>query len=128
MAALPDYDVSETKMVGNTGLLGENYAAEQLEKAGYMIVRRNYHSRFGEVDIIASNEKYLVFAEVKTRATSAMTHPAESVTATKQSKLRKTALIYLRNTKSPLQPRFDVFSIFTFKGQVVKFEWIENAF
>ena len=50
------------------GALGERLAAEHLERAGYRIVERNYRTRYGELDIVASGERCLVFCEVKTSA------------------------------------------------------------
>ena len=50
-----------------SGKIGEDYAAQFLTKKGYRVVARNYRSRFGEIDLIAENKEYIVFAEVKTR-------------------------------------------------------------
>ena len=49
------------------GPWGEALAAELLRRRGYHIVATNYRSRYGEIDIIAENAEYLVFAEVKRR-------------------------------------------------------------
>ena len=49
------------------GHLYETEAVRRLENSGYTILERNYNTRYGEIDIIASNEKYRVFAEVKER-------------------------------------------------------------
>ncbi len=46
------------------GVLGERFAAEHLARAGYVIVGRNYRTRFGELDLIAADERFLVFCEV----------------------------------------------------------------
>ena len=50
-----------------TGAWGEALAAEYLRKKHYKIVAAGYHSRFGEIDLIVSDRKYLVFVEVKLR-------------------------------------------------------------
>ena len=113
-----------------SGKIGEDYAAELLIKKGYLIIERNYHSRFGEVDIIAENDEYVVFAEVKTRDENFLVSPLEAVTVGKQRKILKTALLYLQSHKTELQPRFDVIGITT-KGDaftVKSVEHIENAF
>ena len=117
-------------MPNETGKLGEDYAAGLLLEKGYRILERNYHSRFGEIDIIAQNSEYLVFAEVKTREEHFSVSPLESVTAAKQKKLWKTALLYLQSHPTPLQPRFDVIGIVTEgEGFTVKSaEHIQNAF
>ena len=112
------------------GKLGEEYAAEILIKKGYKIIARNYHSRFGEIDIIAENNNYIVFVEVKTREKNYSVSPLEAVTAGKQNKIIKTALLCLQKNETSLQPRFDVIGIITeaknFK--VISVEHIENAF
>ena len=53
--------------IGESGKFGEDKAAEYLRKKGYGIIRRNFSCRFGEIDIIAENAGFLVFAEVKLR-------------------------------------------------------------
>lgn len=112
----------------STGRMGENYAAKWYEQAGFQILERNFHTRYGEVDIIAADKAYIVFVEVKTRAADGLTHPAESVTSQKRQKIIKTAQVYLQAHPSTFQPRFDVISVFTSKGLVIKMERIENAF
>ena len=54
-----------------TGRNGEMAAALFLKKKGYAIECMNYHSRFGEIDIIATDGSYTVFVEVKTRTQGA---------------------------------------------------------
>ena len=49
------------------GTWGEAIAAEVLRSRGFTVVEQNYRSRYGEIDIIAENREYLVFAEVKLR-------------------------------------------------------------
>jgi len=53
---------------GTRGAWGEDYAAVYLRRHGYRILTRNYSCRFGEIDIIASDQHYVVFVEVKLRA------------------------------------------------------------
>ncbi len=117
-------------MQNETGKLGEDYAAELLREKGYRILERNYHSRFGEIDIIAENSEYIVFAEVKTRDENFAVSPLEAVTKGKQKKLGKTALLYLQSHPTPLQPRFDVIAIVTAGGDftVKSADHIQNAF
>ncbi|MFQ6342743.1 YraN family protein [Campylobacter sp. VTCC 70190] len=47
------------------GILGENKACVFLKKQGFEIVKRNFHSKFGELDIIAKKDGILHFIEVK---------------------------------------------------------------
>lgn len=117
-------------MNNKSGPFGEQCAAEYLERKGFRILARNYHSRFGEIDIIAENSRYIIFAEVKTREKFAMVAPEEAVTPAKQTKIAKTALMYLRKNQTRLQPRFDVIGVVTSANgnQVRSIHHIENAF
>lgn len=117
-------------MRNDSGKAGEDYAANLLSEKGYQILVRNYHSRYGEVDIIAQNSDFLVFAEVKTREEHSMVSPLEAVTASKQRKICKTALVYLQSHPVSLQPRFDVIGLTTRRDscEIVSAEHIENAF
>ena len=116
-------------MDNHSGKTGETYVADWLEQRGCRILCRNYHSRFGEIDIIAQDGGYLLFVEVKTRGGHCLGVPQEAVTASKQRKLVLTAAQYLSEHDSGLQPRFDVATVRTDKaGQAVSAEYFENAF
>ena len=68
-------------MVQNTGRTGEEYTAQWLREQGFSIIAQNYHSRYGEIDIIAEDGEYIVFTEVKVRRRGSMVSPLEAVTA-----------------------------------------------
>lgn len=91
----------------------EALAAEYLEKAGYEILEKNYHDRYGEIDLIARDGGYLVFIEVKYRSDRRKGDPAEAVTARKQQHIRHTARYYLYTHRlgEDTACRFDVVSI-----------------
>ena len=99
-----------------TGAWGEALAAEYLRKKRYKIVASGYRSRFGEIDLIVSNRKYLVFVEVKLRKSSSFASAREYVDQRKQDKLRITASMYLSQNPTSLQPRFDVIEIYAPEG------------
>lgn len=99
-----------------TGAWGEAMAAEYLRKKKYSIVASGYRCRFGEIDLIASNKKYLVFVEVKLRKSNRFAQAAEYVDRYKQNKLRNTASLYLSEHPTGLQPRFDVIEIYAPEG------------
>ena len=110
---------------------GEQIALQHLLQKGYRLLRSNYISPYGEIDLIMYNDQYLVFVEVRMRANRDFGHPLETVTRTKQQRIRKTAQHYLmRNPKTTLQPRIDVVSIDAPGGgfKRVAVEHIENAF
>ena len=80
----------------NLGTRGEALAAAHLEGLGMCIARRNYRTRYGEVDLVAQEGDTLVFVEVKTRRGSSYGTPEESVTPRKLDHLAKTAAVYLQ--------------------------------
>lgn len=69
------------------GHWGENLAVEYLVEQGYSIVDRNLRTPYGEIDIIASQSNMFIFVEVKTRSTTNLGMPEESVTLKKQEHL-----------------------------------------
>lgn len=115
-------------MDNGTGRLGENHIAKLLESKGYHILKRNYHSRFGEIDIIAESDNYIVFVEVKTRKKDSMVAPFEAITPAKCQKIILTAGQYLADNTVTKQPRFDAAAVYTDKGVVIGEEYLENAF
>lgn len=98
------------------GAWGEATAAEYLRKKHYKILANGYHSRFGEIDLVARSGKYLVFVEVKLRKSATFAAAREYVDRRKQDKIRMTASIYLSENPSTLQPRFDVIEIYAPEG------------
>jgi len=113
------------------GPWGEALAAEYLRKKRYEIVACNYRCRFGEIDLIASNREYLVFAEVKLRASDRFAEAKEFVDARKQERIRSTAMLYLAEHETRLQPRFDVIEIYAPDGTATRRPAVthtENAF
>ncbi len=99
------------------GAVGELLAARYLRKHKYTLLAANYRTRFGEIDIIAANRKYIAFVEVKQRNSTAISTPQEAVTVEKQQKILRTAALYLQNHPTKLQPRFDVISVVMDDGE-----------
>ena len=98
------------------GAWGEALAAEYLRKKHYTILSTNYRTRLGEIDLVASNRRYLVFVEVKLRKNADFAMGREFVDARKRDKIRKTALLYLSSHPTELQPRFDIIEIYAPEG------------
>lgn len=115
-------------MDNSSGAAGEAFTAAYLEKRGFEILRRNFHSRFGEVDIVARDARYLVFVEVKTREKNSLVNPLEAVTVSKCRKIVRTAQIYLQQHPENLQPRFDVAAVTAVRGVPESIRYLENAF
>ena len=99
-----------------TGAWGEARAAEYLRRKKYELVAAGYRSRFGEIDLIVKDRKFLVFVEVKLRKSAAFARAAEYVDRQKQDRIRVTASIYLSQNPTRLQPRFDVIEIYAPEG------------
>lgn len=99
-----------------TGAWGEALAAEYLRKKRYHLEAANYRTRFGEIDLIAANRKFIVFVEVKLRKNADFAEAREFVDYRKQNRLRTTASLYLANHPTELQPRFDVIEIYAPDG------------
>ena len=99
-----------------SGAWGEALAAAYLRKKKYTLVAAGYRSRFGEIDLIVQNKKYLVFVEVKLRKNAEFAEAREYVGFAKQNRIRSTAAIYLSQNPTKLQPRFDVIEIYCPQG------------
>lgn len=114
-----------------TGAWGEALAAEYLRKKHYTVIAAGYRSRYGEIDLIVSNKKYLVFVEVKLRKSDHFAQAFEFVDQRKQNRIRTTASIYLSQNETDLQPRFDVIEIYAPDGISMtnpKINHLEDAF
>lgn len=112
------------------GKAGEDLAAAHLRQNNYRIIERNFRSKLGEIDIIASIGKTLIFCEVKTRLSTRYGYPFEAVTSRKQQTIRAVAELYLAMAKGLYEfdsIRFDVISILR-EGRSFKVEHITNAF
>jgi putative endonuclease len=99
-----------------TGAWGEAQAAEYLRKKHYTLVASGYRSRFGEIDLIVRNRKFLVFVEVKLRKNDSFAGASEFVDRRKQDRIRVTASLYLSRYPTNLQPRFDVIEVYAPQG------------
>ena len=117
------------------GNVGESAARKYLKKNGYKIVERNYVENGHEIDIIATNSKYICFVEVKTRTVSddsqdSKVRPAKAVTREKQKAIISAAMIYEAfHRHEGKKFRFDVAEVYLYQDKKVKkIEYIEGAF
>ena len=99
-----------------SGPWGEALAAEYLRKKGWRIEAMNYRTRLGEIDIIAADRHYVVFVEVKLRASDRFVRAGAYVTTAKQARIRTAASLWLAEHETQLQPRFDVIEIYAPEG------------
>lgn len=94
------------------GRAGELKAVEFIKKEGYEILHTNYKTHVGEIDIIAKDNKTIVFIEVKTRVDDSFGTPAQAVDGKKRFKYFKVATEYLiKNDLTEDLCRFDVVEI-----------------
>lgn len=114
-----------------TGTLGshaENLAHKYLLKQGLRSVTRNYHCRFGEIDLIMNDAEYLVFVEVRYRSSDAFGGALHSIDGRKQTRLRRAAQSYLMQYKMNDHPcRFDILCL-DGRADQPEIVWIKNAF
>lgn len=110
----------------------EHACCRYLQQQGLKLLARNYHGRRGELDLVMRDRNTVVFVEVRYRRNMAFGGALESITSTKQQKLRFTAEQYLQQETDLTNGRFDVVGM-TRKVQnngaeSYTFEWIKNAF
>ncbi len=118
-----------SKPANAAGRIAEDIAANYLAKQGLKLITRNFHSRFGEIDLIALQQDILVFIEVRYRKNERYLAVVETIDARKCRKLVATSEYYLlkHNAYQDYQCRYDVIAI---TGELDKplIEWIKNAF
>jgi putative endonuclease len=93
------------------GRAGEDLAVEAMERAGLIVISRNWRCSEGELDIVATDQlkQKVIFCEVKTRRGPGFGSPFESVTVAKRRKIRRLAQLWLQAHGTPWkQLRFDV--------------------
>ena len=88
------------------------------------------YTRFGEIDIIAENAQYVIFAEVKTRKNARYGPACEAVTPAKQAKIIVAAQAWLQEHPTEKQPRFDVIEVYGEENASIppRINHLENAF
>lgn len=115
-------------LTGIRGNLAEKMALKFLKKRSLRFIEKNYHCRYGEIDIIMQDKEYLVFVEVRYRKNDNFGGALASIDQRKQAKLRRSAEHYLIQHKRTDEPcRFDILCV---NGDLDKasFHWIDNAF
>lgn len=108
------------------GQQAERRACRYLRSQGLKIIGRNFHSRGGEIDIIATDHEYYIFVEVRMRANQRFGGALVSVDRAKQQRLIYTAYAYLEHQQinpAHIAIRFDIIA---FEGETI--HWVKNAF
>jgi len=109
------------------GKKGEKIAQSYLKKKGYRILATNYRFKKLEVDIICEKDDYLVVVEVKTRQSSYLAGPEDTVSKTKQKGIIKCANAYIIEYEIDMETRFDIISVLL-NNNTQDIEHIEGAF
>ena len=114
-----------------SGAWGEALAAEYLRKKHYKLLAAGYSCKYGEIDLIVHDRRFLVFVEVKLRRSADFAKAMEYVDSRKQDRIRATASMYLSRNPTALQPRFDVIEIYAPQGTATvhpEIRHMEDAF
>ncbi len=115
-----------TFVTKNTGATGEKIALNYLLEKGYKILKKNFQTKFGEIDLIAEKNKTVHFIEVKTKTSSSYSEPYESVTKSKLNKIKTIMDYYIKlNKLQNNKVSLDIISI-TLNKQITKLKIFEN--
>ena len=114
------YNNENSKLLGK---LGEERVAKYLKSKGFIILKRNWRDRFGEVDIIAETPENIVFVEVKTRKEGAMLSGFEAVDEKKMRLIKNEAVMFTKRLNTDSQPRIDVAEVTYRENEDGKYEW-----
>lgn len=119
-----------TKERQSIGIRGENLAASYLEGKGYRILERRYQCGRKEIDLIAGDQRTLVFVEVKSRSSRDEIPPFLAVNTRKQARILKVARAYLATHPLPegMDVRFDVISVIVSPDNPPRIDHIVDAF
>lgn len=109
------------------GKRGENIALNHLLSKGYSILERNWTAGRKEIDIIAEDDRNIVFVEVKTRTIDFQLHPREAVSVPKQRNMIYAAQTYIERRMPGKDARFDIISVVV-NGRSFQVEHIQDAF
>jgi putative endonuclease len=114
------------------GASGEEIAVDYLISQGYVVFDRNWRSKTGEIDIVASEKSNsrdeLIFVEVKTRSSRDYGDPLEAISATKYLRMYRLAIEWLSENSASREPwRLDVISIVISKTQEIEIDHLKRV-
>lgn len=113
-----------------TGARYETLAASYLERRGMRILVRNFRARNGEIDLVAQDDEYLVFVEVKYRSSGVAGTGAEAVDRRKQKTICRISDYYRTRfgIKESTPVRYDVVECALDEREEIRVIWYKNAF
>ena len=109
------------------GIKGEMAAANFMRNGGYKVIKQNWTMHRHEIDIIAEDEEYIIFVEVKTRTSRQWGNPEDFIGRTKIKRIVEAADLYLKLNDIDKPARFDIISA-VWDGQNFEIEHIDDAF
>lgn len=117
----------QQQTTGSRGAAAEELAEQYLQEQGLNSCARNYRCKLGEIDLIMRDGDCLVFVEVRLRNNRYFASAAESITASKQHRILRTAQFYLQQHRltDKVPCRFDVIAL---GGNQQAVEWLRDAF
>lgn len=111
------------------GARGERLARQRLRQGGLRILKRNFRTPRGEIDLVARDGNTLVFVEVKTRTNVAWTRPSKAVSSEQKQRIISAGADYYRRIGRPAVPvRFDIVEVIVPDDGPTQVEWLSNAF
>jgi len=111
------------------GQFAEKLACQYLKQQGLSFINKNYHCRYGEIDLIMKQDSTIVFVEVRYRKANSQVDSITSIDTRKQQKLYRSAENYLQsnNIHDSIPARFDVVGITQTNDSDPEINWIQNA-
>jgi putative endonuclease len=112
------------------GKKGEDLACSFLENNGISIIKRNYNTKYGEIDLIGIENKTIIFIEVKLRNNLNYGLPFEAVNFSKVRKIKHAAMCFLSDFEnSENDCRFDIVSL-TYDKSLKNYciDWLKNQY
>lgn len=109
------------------GKKGEEAAAEFMKDKGYKVLTRNWRMHRHEIDIVAEDEEFIIFVEVKTRTSRQWGNPEDFIGKTKIRRIVEAADLFLQLSDIEKPARFDIISA-VWDGEDFEIEHIDDAF
>jgi putative endonuclease len=110
------------------GKKAEKMVADYLTSKGYVLLERNWRWKKAEIDIIAMDDKELVFIEVKARSDYNHGYPELAVSPRKRILMLDAATRYMEQIQHEWAIRFDVVSVVVQNEKMMQLDHYEDSF
>jgi putative endonuclease len=118
-----------TLQTNAVGAYGERVAMRTLALAGFTILDHNWRCPEGELDLVARDERFIVFCEVKTRRSRWFGEPVDAVTAMRVLRIRGAATAWLAaHPRHRGEVRFDVICVWPQRTGPARVSHLVSAF